>query len=176
MPAGKAPAPKHRFQHPQGIRSYPNLQVCSQGSLKAHFFLLTNVGIDFDDLLNAAGFHQRGGDPLLHGQADALRGLDPDGCGAELETTTQSPPPSGGNVVNSRKGEAECSSAPRQAFMGTTGTSRFVSFDVGVRIIACVWLGGQLVGRRHGGGKQWSFGPSQHVKGQSCRGAATNQR
>lgn len=67
------------------------------------FFLLTYVGIDFYDLLDAAGLHERGGDPLLHGQADALRGLDADGCGTELENTARLPHRSArgnGNAVN----------------------------------------------------------------------------
>ena len=51
------------------------------------------MGIDFYNLLDAAGFHEGGGDPLLHGQADALRGLDPDGRGTKLKTTAQLPPP-----------------------------------------------------------------------------------
>lgn len=53
-------------------------------------FLLTYMGIYFYNLLNAAGLHERGGDPLLHGQADALRGLDADGRRAELQTATVS--------------------------------------------------------------------------------------
>lgn len=68
-------------------------QGCTRGAPKAAFSLLTYVGIDFYNLLDAAGFHERGGDPLLHGQADALRGLDPDGRGTKLKTTAQLPPP-----------------------------------------------------------------------------------
>lgn len=49
---------------------------------------LTYMGIYFYNLLDAAGLHERGGDPLLHSQADALRGLDADGRRAELQTTT----------------------------------------------------------------------------------------
>ena len=41
--------------------------------------------VNLDDLLDAGGLHEGTGDPLLHGQDDALASLDPDGSGAELD-------------------------------------------------------------------------------------------
>ena len=41
--------------------------------------------VDLHNLLDGCGLHQRAGDPLLHGEDDALARLDPDGRGAELD-------------------------------------------------------------------------------------------
>ena len=43
------------------------------------------MSVNLHDLLNAGGLHQRTGDPLLHGEDDALAGLDPDGGAAQLD-------------------------------------------------------------------------------------------
>lgn len=45
----------------------------------------SNMRINLHNLLDRVRVEQRGLSPLLDGQDDALRGLDPDGGGAELD-------------------------------------------------------------------------------------------
>jgi len=45
----------------------------------------SNMSVNFKDLFNAAGHHQRRGDALLHSQQDTINSLDADGSRAKLE-------------------------------------------------------------------------------------------
>lgn len=44
----------------------------------------TDVRVDLDDLLDAAGLHQGRGDSLLHGETHSFRRLNADGRRAQL--------------------------------------------------------------------------------------------
>ncbi len=49
----------------------------------------TNISVNFNNLFNAAGLHQRRGYSLLHSETHSLRCLNADGCGPQLERHTQ---------------------------------------------------------------------------------------